>query len=70
MHVDHVRDRNGLLLRRVELGVGRGDDSLRAARVRGRPDTADCWILPSAFCVDVDDGVGVGVGELGGDEVF
>lgn len=54
----------------VELGVGRGRDAVRAAGAGGRSDVADCGVLSRADHPHGRDGVGVGCGGVGGDEVF
>lgn len=68
--LDRVRRGDGQLLRRLELGVGRRRDALRAARAGGRPDPAHRRVLPGADHLDGGHVVGVGGGCVGRDEVF
>lgn len=68
--LDGLRHRHGLVSGCVELGVGCRDDTVRAARARGRSDAADCGVLSGVDDLDGRDGVGMGGGCVGGDEVF
>lgn len=65
-----LRDRDGQLSGRVELGVGCGRDAICAAGAGGRSHAADCRVLSGADYLDGGDGVGMGGCGVGGDEVF
>lgn len=68
--VGRLRDGHGFVLGGVELGVGRRDHALCAARTGGRPDASHCRVLPGVNPLDGRYGVGMGCGSMGRHEIL